>query len=146
MNVIVRGMYPVRNQAAAQTEFSFQICFAEPSAMYAVLAISAADLQARTGCLSNTPMETTSTKGDLVHRKMPAFMEYKLKAIKAVNEKMTSTGKMAEVATMVVLMSFLFLEVRSQMRVFKIKGESTLRIAANSSSQSPAIKMSYQDM
>jgi hypothetical protein len=118
MNVIVGGMYPVRNQAAAQTEYSFQICLAEPSVMYAVLAISAADLQARTGRLLNTPMETTSTKGDLVHRKMPAFMNYKLKAIKAVNEKMASTMEMAELVTIAVVMSFLFLEVRSQMHVF----------------------------
>jgi hypothetical protein len=139
-------MYPVRSQAAAQTEFSFQICFAEPAAMYAVLAISAADLQARTGRLSNTPMETISAKGDLVHRKVPAFMDYKFRAIKAVNDKMTSKTKMAEVATMVVLMSFLLLEVRAQTHFFEIIVNRAVLIPANSSSQSLAIKMSYRDM
>jgi hypothetical protein len=108
-------MFPVRSQAAAQIEFSFQLCLAEPSAMYAALAISSADLQARTGRLSKALIEATSTEGDLIYRKMPAFMDYKFKAIQAVNEKMTSTAKATEVTTIVAIMSFLFLEVRSQM-------------------------------
>jgi hypothetical protein len=116
MNIVVGGMYPVRREAVAQAEFSFQICMAEPSALYAVLAVSSADLQARTGHLSNKPIETISTKGELVQRKMPAFMDYKLKAIKAVNEKMASTEKTAEVAIMVVVMSLMLIEVRSRMR------------------------------
>jgi hypothetical protein len=115
MNIVLGGLYPVRREAVAQVEFSFQICMAEPSALYAVLAVSSADLQARTGYLSNKRIETISTKGELVRRKMPAFMDYKLKAIKAVNEKMTSTEKAAEVAIMVVVMSLMFIEVRSRM-------------------------------
>lgn len=114
MNIVVGGMYPARREAVAQTEFSFQICMADPSALYAVLAVSSADLQARTGRLSNKPIENVSTKGELVPRKMPAFMDYKLKAIKAVNEKMTSTEKAADVATMVVVMSLMLIEVRSR--------------------------------
>jgi hypothetical protein len=116
MNIVLGGLYPVRREAAAQVEFSFQICMAEPSALYAVLAVSSADLQARTGYLSNKPIETVSPKGELVRRKMPAFMDYKLKAIKAMNEKMASTEKVAEVAMMVVVMSLMFIEVRSRMR------------------------------
>jgi hypothetical protein len=105
MNIVVGGMYPVRSEAVAQTEFSFRICLAEPAALYAVLAISSADLQARTGRLSKTP----------------AFMDYKFKAIKAVNEKITSTEKAAEVATMVVIMSFMLLEVR--LNILQLRSE-----------------------
>ena len=104
-------MYPVRSQAAAQTEFSFQICLSEPSALFAVLAVSAADLQARSGRLLGGLTRTTFAKGDLSHRAVPAFMDYKAKAIKAVNEKMTSTAKAAEVTIIVVVMSCLLLEV-----------------------------------
>jgi hypothetical protein len=106
-------MYPVRSQAEAQTEFSVQICLAEPAVMFAVLALSAADLQARTGHLSNESIHNTSTGGELSRRKVPAFMDYKFKAIKAINEKMTSAAKAAEVATIVVVMSFTMLEVRA---------------------------------
>ena len=106
-------MYPVRSQAAAQTEFSFQICLAEPSAMFALLAISSADIQARTGRLANWSIGPPSTEGDLFHRQVPAFVDYKAKAIKAVNEKMTSAAKAAETVTMVVVMSCMLLEVRS---------------------------------
>ena len=101
-------MYPVRSQAEAQIDFSVQICLAEPAALFAVLALSSADLQARTGHLSNE----SSTKGELSRRKVPAFMDYKFKAIKAINEKMASAAKAAEVAIIVVVMSFTMLEVR----------------------------------
>src|SRR4051812_49421875 len=107
-------MYPVRSQAAAQIEFSVQICFAEPAALFAVLALSSADLHARTGRLSNETIQSTSTQGELSRRKVPAFMDYKSKAIQAVNEKMDSVAKAAEVATIVVVMSFTMLEVRAQ--------------------------------
>jgi hypothetical protein len=108
-------MYPVRSQAEAQTEFSVQICLAEPAALFAVLALSSADLQARTGHLSNESIHSTSTEGELSRRKVPAFMDYKFRAIKAVNEKMTSATKAAEVAIIVVVMSFTLLEVRAQL-------------------------------
>src|SRR3954451_25352727 len=106
-------MYPVRSQAEAQTEFSVQICLAEPAALFAVLALSSADHQARTGNLSNESIRGTSTEGWLSRRKVPTFMDYKLKAIKAANEKMVSAAKASEVATIVVVMSFTMLEVRS---------------------------------
>jgi ATP-dependent exoDNAse (exonuclease V) alpha subunit len=106
-------MYPVRSQAEAQTEFSVQICLAEPAALFAVLALSSADLQARTGHLSNESIHDTSTEGKLSRRKVPAFMDYKFKAIKAVNEKMASAAKASEAATIVVVMSFTMLEVRA---------------------------------
>ena len=108
-------MYPVRSQATAQIEFSVQLCLAEPAVMFAALAISAADLQARTGRLSNKSIHSTSTGGELSRRKVPAFMDYKFKAIKAINEKMGSAAKAAEVATIVVVMSFTMLEVRGQL-------------------------------
>ena len=108
-------MYPVRRQAEAQTEFSVQICLAEPAVMFAVLALSSADLQARTGHLSNESIHNTSTGGELSRRKVPAFMDYKFRAIKAVNEKMTSATKAAEVAIIVAVMSFTMLEVRAQL-------------------------------
>ena len=104
-------MYPVRSQAAAQTEWSFQICLAEPSAMFAVLAVSATDLRARTGRLSNGSIETTLAEGELSDQEMPAYLNYKMKAIKAVNEKMTSTAQAAAIVTIVVVMSCLLLEV-----------------------------------
>lgn len=120
-------MYPVRREAAAQTEFSFQICLAEPSALYAVLAVSSADLQARTGRLSARPVEIISDQGTLVRQKMPAYMDYKLKAIEAVNEKMTSTEKAAEVTTMVVVMSLMLIEVRSRiLRLVRAKEKQCL--------------------
>jgi hypothetical protein len=108
-------MYPVRRQAAAQTEFSVQLCLAEPAAMFAMLAISSADLQARTGNLSNESIQSKSTEGELSRRKVPAFMDYKFKAMKAVNEKITSAAKTAEVVAITVLMSFSMLEVRAQL-------------------------------
>jgi hypothetical protein len=106
-------MYPVRSQAAAQIEFTFQICMSEPAAMFAVLALSSADLQARTGRLSNEPIHNALTEGGPSRRKVPAFMDYKFKAVKAVNEKMVSAAKAAEVAIIVVVMSFTMLEVRA---------------------------------
>jgi len=108
-------MYPVRSQAAAQTEFSVQLCLAEPAAMFAVLAISLADLQARTGHLSKKSIQSKSTEGELSRRKVPAFMDYKFKAMKAVNEKIASAAKAAEVVAIAVLMSFSMLEVRAQL-------------------------------
>jgi hypothetical protein len=112
---MVGGAYPVRSQAAAQTEFTVQICLAEPAAMFAMLAISSADLQARTGHLSNESIQSKSTEGELSRRKVPAFMDYKFKAMKAVNEKIASAAKAAEVVAIVVLMSFSLLEVRAQL-------------------------------
>src|SRR2546423_5141847 len=61
IRVIIGGMYPVHSQAVAQTEFSFQLCLAEPAAMFALLAVSSVDLHARTGRLLNGPIETTSS-------------------------------------------------------------------------------------
>jgi hypothetical protein len=113
--VIIGSIYPIRSQAAAQTEFSVQICLAEPAAMFAVLAASSADLQARTGRLSNEPIQSTSTEGEHSRRKVPAFIDYKFKAMKAINEKMASAAKTAEVAAIVVVMSLLFIEVRAQL-------------------------------
>jgi hypothetical protein len=113
--VVIGGIFPVRSQAAAQTEFSVQICFKEPAAMFAVLALSSADLQARTGHLSNESIQSKSTEGEISHQKAPAFMGYKFKAMKAVNEKIASDAKAAEVAAIVVLMSFSMLEVRAQL-------------------------------
>lgn len=108
-------MYPVRSQAAAQTEFSVQLCLAEPAAMFAVLAISSADLQARTRHLSNESIQSKSTEGELSRWKVSAFMDYKFKAMKAVNEKIASAAKTAEVVAITVLMSFSMLEVRVQL-------------------------------
>ena len=112
---MVGGMYPVRREAVAQTEFSFQFFMTDPSALYAALALGSLDLQARAGRLPNRPIESISTKEKLAQPKMPAFMDYKLKAIKAINKKMTSTEKAAEVVIMIVVMSFMLIEVRSGM-------------------------------
>ena len=131
----------MRSQAVAQTEFSFQICLAEPSAMFAVLAISAADLQARVGRLSNGSTDATSTEVGFSRRKVPAFMDYKVKAIKAINEKMTSTAKASEVATIVVVMSFLMLEVRLQKISFRTQRARTFVTVANVDSQLLATRM-----
>ena len=108
-------MYPVRREAVAQTEFSFQLFMSEPSALYAALALGSLDLQARAGRLPNRPIESISTKEKLAQPKMPAFMDYKLKAIKAINKKMTSTEKAAEVVIMIVVMSLMLIEVRPRM-------------------------------
>lgn len=115
MHVIIGGAYPVRSQAVAQTEFSVPIFFAEPAVMFAMLAISSADLQARTGHISNEWIQSKSTKGELSRGKVPAFMDYKFKAMKALNEKIASAAKSAEVVAIIVLMSLSILEVRAQL-------------------------------
>jgi len=112
---MIGGAYPVRSQAAAQAEFSVQVCLAEPAAMFSVLAVSAADFQARTGHLSNESIQSKSTEGELSRRKLPTFKDYKFMAMKAANEKIASAAEAAEVIIIVVLMSFSMLEVRAQL-------------------------------
>jgi hypothetical protein len=112
---MVGGVFPVRSQAATQTEYTVQLCLAEPAAMFAMLALSSVDLQARIGHLSNESIQSKSTEGELSRRKVPAFMGYKFKAMKAVNEKIASGAKAAEVVAIAVLMTFSLLEVRAQL-------------------------------
>jgi len=83
--------------------------------MFSVLAVSTADLQARTGHRSNESMPSKSTEGELSRRKVPTFMDYKFMAMKAANEKIASGAKGAEVVVIVVLISLLMLEVRAQL-------------------------------
>jgi hypothetical protein len=112
---MVGGVFPIRSQLAVQTEYTVQLCLAEPAVTFAMLALGSVDLQARTGHLSDESIQSKSTEGELSHRKVPAFMGYKFKAMKAVNEKIASGVKAAEILIIVVLMTFSLVEVRARL-------------------------------
>ena len=84
---------------------------AVPQVAYAVLAMGAADLQARAGHLSSDLAETTSIEDGLVRRKVPSFVEYKAKAIKLFNEDVPLSERDDDVPAIAVVMSIIFLEV-----------------------------------
>jgi hypothetical protein len=88
-----------------------KLAFAQPLVLYSILAIAAAELQARTGQLGSGSVETTYTESDLASHKVPDFVGYKLKAIKIANQRMSNVEEAVDVSTIYALMCLLGIEV-----------------------------------
>jgi hypothetical protein len=108
---MIPGVFPIRSQAIAQNEWAMKLAFAQPLVLYSILAIAAAELQARTGQLGNGSVETTYTESDLASRKVPDFVGYKLRAIKIANQRMSNIEEAVDVSTIYALMCLLGIEV-----------------------------------
>ena len=116
LRVIIPSLYTVRSQAAVQIDWTLKIVLAVTQVAYAVLAIGAADLQARAGQMSSGLEETAYSEQDLVHRKVPSFVEYKAKAIKTFNEDVPVAEREDGIPAIAVVMSIIFLEVCLSLR------------------------------
>jgi hypothetical protein len=88
-----------------------KLAFAQPLVLFSILAVAAAELQARTGQLGNGAVETTYTEKDLASRTVPDFVGYKLRAIKLANQKMANVQEAVDVSTIYALMCLLSIEV-----------------------------------
>lgn len=111
LEVIIPSLYPIQSKAKIQCDWTVQLVLAEPQVLFAVLAISAADLQARTGHLEIGAEETAAySEEDLLHKRVPSFVEYKVKAIKAFNEDTAVADRASDIPAIAVVMSIIFLE------------------------------------
>ena len=108
---MIPGVFPIRSQAIAQNEWAMKLAFAQPLMLFSILAIAAAELQARTGQLGNGSVETTYTEKDLAFRTVPDFVGYKLRAIKLANQKMANIEEAVDTSTIYSLMCLLSIEV-----------------------------------
>jgi hypothetical protein len=108
---MIPGVFPIRSQAIAQNEWAMKLAFAQPLVLFSILAVAAAELQARTGQLGNGSVETTYTERDLASRKVPDFVGYKLRAIKIAIQKMSKLEEAVDVSTIYALMCLLSIEV-----------------------------------
>jgi hypothetical protein len=109
---MIPGVFPIRSQAVAQNEWAMKLAFAQPLVLFSILAIAAAELEARTCQLGNGSVATTYIERDLVTRKVPDFVGYKLRASKIANQKMSSLEEAVDVSTIYALMCLLGMEVR----------------------------------
>jgi len=105
------GVFLIRSQAVAQNEWVMKLAFAQPLMLFSILAVSAAELQARLGQLGNGSVETTYTEKDLASRTAPGFVAYKLRAIKLANQKMANIEEAVGTSTIYSLMCLLSIEV-----------------------------------
>jgi hypothetical protein len=108
---MIPGVFPIRSQAVAQNEWAMKLAFAQPLVLFSILAIAAAELQARAGQLGNGSVETTYTEKDLASRTVPDFVGYKLRAIKLANQKMANIEEAVDTSTIYALMCLLSIEV-----------------------------------
>jgi hypothetical protein len=108
---MIPGVFPIRSQAIAQNEWAMKLAFAQPLMLFSILAIAAAELQARSGLLGSGSVETTYTEKDLASRTVPDFVGYKLRAIKLANQKMANMEEAVDTSTVYALMCLLGIEV-----------------------------------
>jgi hypothetical protein len=108
---MIPGVFPIRSQAIAQNEWAMKLAFAQPLMLFSILAIAAAELQARAGLLGSGSVETTYTEKDLASRIVPDFVGYKLRAIKLANQKMANMEEAVDTSTVYALMCLLGIEV-----------------------------------
>ena len=108
---MIPSVFPIRIQAVAQNQWAMELAFAEPLMLFSILAVAAAELQARTGQLGSGAVETTYTETDLASRKVPDFVGYKVRALKLANQKMANVQKAVDASTIYSLMCLLSIEV-----------------------------------
>jgi hypothetical protein len=108
---MVPGVFPIRSQAVAQNEWAMKLAFTQPLVLFSILAIAAAELQARANRLGNDSVETTYTERDLASRAAPDFVGYKLRAVKLANQKMANIEGAVDSSTIYALMCLLGTEV-----------------------------------
>jgi hypothetical protein len=108
---MIPSVFPIRSQAIAQNEWAMKLAFAQPVVLFSILAVAAAELQARSGQLRNGSVETTYTEGDLTSRTVPDFVGYKLRATKLANQKMANIQEAVDTPIIYSLMCLLSIEV-----------------------------------
>lgn len=108
---MIPGVFPIRSQAIAQSDWAMSLAFTQPLVLFSILAVAAAELQARSGHLGNGSVETTYTERDLAFRTVPDFVGYKLRAIKIANQKISNPEEAVSVSTIYALMCLLSIEV-----------------------------------
>ena len=121
LEVMMPSIFPIRKDIISQNEWIVQLAFSEPRVLYAVLACASAEMLARTGQLKQGSPETTYrekdiatyNKGDVLSRMIPDFVDYKVKAIKILNEKMSIPEQAIETPTVYAIIQLLGIEIVS---------------------------------
>src|SRR2546421_592518 len=108
---MIPSVFPIRSQVIAQNQWAMKLAFAQPLVLFSILAVAAAELQARLGKLRNGSVETTYTEKDLASRTVPDFVGYKLRATKLANQKMGNAQEAVDTSTIYSLMCLLSIEV-----------------------------------
>ena len=108
---MIPSVFPIRSQVIAQNQWAMELAFAQPLVLFSILAVAAAELQARLGQLRNGSVETAYTEKDLTSRVDPDFVGYKLRAIKLANKMMANTEEAVCTSTIYALMCLLSIEV-----------------------------------
>lgn len=111
LEVMIPSVFPIRSQVIAQNQWAMRLAFAQPLVLFSILAVAAAELQARLGQLRNGSVETAYTEKDLASRTVPDFVGYKLRAIRLANKKMANTQEAVGTSTIYAVMCLLSIEV-----------------------------------
>jgi len=88
------------------------LAFEKPRLLFAIMAVGAADVRARSGQLFNGSLETTYTERDLLSRSVPDFVGFKLKAIRILNQRMSVVEEATDASTIFAVVCLLAIEVR----------------------------------